>query len=136
MDNSRLFLFAALVFVGMLLYQQWQADYGPKPASVSQTQTAEAVDGQAAIEIDDLPEQADSVTSSAVDATASSNLQETQAAEARQLLRIDTDVVQARTQVLVNRFELNRVRNQPAETPVAALPAGVEAYGFVYARSS
>ena len=95
MDNSRLFLFAALVFVGMLLYQQWQADYGPRPASVSQTQTAEAVDGQAAIEIDDLPEQADSVTSSAVDATASSNLQETQAAEARQLLRIDTDVVQA-----------------------------------------
>ena len=30
MDNSRLFLFAALVFVGMLLWQQWQVDYGPR----------------------------------------------------------------------------------------------------------
>ena len=34
MDNSRLFLFAGLVFVGMLLWQQWQADYGPKPVVV------------------------------------------------------------------------------------------------------
>jgi outer membrane protein TolC len=51
-----------------------------------------------------------------------------------QLASNDTDVVQARTQVLVNRFELNRVRNQPAEAPIAALPAGIEEYGFVYAR--
>ena len=39
-----------------------------------------------------------------------------------QLASNDTDVVQARTQVLVNRFELNRVRNQPAEAPIAPLP--------------
>jgi len=38
MDNTRLFLFAALVFVGMLLWQQWQADYGPQPQPVSQQQ--------------------------------------------------------------------------------------------------
>ncbi len=32
MDNIRLFLFMALAFLGMLLYQSWQEDYGPKPA--------------------------------------------------------------------------------------------------------
>jgi len=29
MDNVRLFLFMALAFLGMLLYQSWQEDYGP-----------------------------------------------------------------------------------------------------------
>jgi outer membrane protein TolC len=51
-----------------------------------------------------------------------------------QLASNDTDVVQARTQVLVNRFELNRVRNQAAEIPITPLPASIEEYGFVYAR--
>ncbi len=51
-----------------------------------------------------------------------------------QLAENDTDVVRARAQVLVNRFELNRVRNQPVETPLTPLPASVAEYGFVYAR--
>ena len=51
-----------------------------------------------------------------------------------QLATNDTDVVNARTQVLVNRFELNRVRNLAAETPITPLSAGIEDYGFVYAR--
>ena len=51
-----------------------------------------------------------------------------------QLAMNDTDIVDARTQVLVNRFGLNRVRNLAAETPIAPLPAGIEDYGFVYAR--
>jgi len=51
-----------------------------------------------------------------------------------QLATNDTDVIDARTQVLVGRFELNRVRNLSAETVIALLPAGIEEYGFVYAR--
>ena len=51
-----------------------------------------------------------------------------------QLAANDTDVVQARTEVLVNRFELNRVRNQAAEAPIAPLPASIEEYGWVYTR--
>jgi len=51
-----------------------------------------------------------------------------------QLATNDTDVIDARTQVLVGRFELNRVRNLSAETAIALLPAGIEEYGFVYAR--
>jgi outer membrane protein TolC len=51
-----------------------------------------------------------------------------------QLAKNDTDVVNARTQVLVNRFELNRVRNLSAEAGIVPLPASIEEYGFVYAR--
>ena len=51
-----------------------------------------------------------------------------------QLAMNDTDIVRAHTQVLVNRFELNRVRNQPTEAPIAPLPVRIEEYGFVYAR--
>ena len=29
MDNVRLLLFMALAFIGMLIYQAWQQDYGP-----------------------------------------------------------------------------------------------------------
>lgn len=51
-----------------------------------------------------------------------------------QLAGNDQSVVEARTAVLTSRFELNRVRNQPAEAGVDALPATIEEYGFVYAR--
>jgi YidC/Oxa1 family membrane protein insertase len=36
MDNVRLFLFLALAFTGMLLYQSWQEDYGPRPVGTTQ----------------------------------------------------------------------------------------------------
>lgn len=39
MDNQKLFLYAALAFVGMLIWQQWQVDFGPKP-EVPQAVTA------------------------------------------------------------------------------------------------
>jgi len=51
-----------------------------------------------------------------------------------QLAGNDGAVVQARTLVLVNRFELNRVRNQAPEVAVEAAPVQVEEHGFVYAR--
>lgn len=40
MDNQRLFLFAALAMVLMLIYQQWQVDYGQQPqVATEQAQT-------------------------------------------------------------------------------------------------
>ncbi|MCH8177738.1 MAG: membrane protein insertase YidC, partial [Proteobacteria bacterium] len=63
MDNTRLFLFAALVFVGVLMWQQWQIDYGPQSAAPveirgepGQPQLAEDI-----LQYEDLPEQADGV---------------------------------------------------------------------------
>ena len=40
MDNVRLFLFLALAFTGMLLYQSWQEDYGPGPAPAATEQSS------------------------------------------------------------------------------------------------
>ena len=41
MDNVRLFLFLALAFTGMLLYQSWQEDYGPAPATPVSSDTSQ-----------------------------------------------------------------------------------------------
>jgi len=53
-----------------------------------------------------------------------------------QLAMNDADIVDARTQVLVSRFALNRLRNLPAESPIAPAPASVAEHGFVYAREA
>ena len=42
MENQRLFLIIGLVFLGLLLFQQWQKDYGqPKTASTPQVQSTD-----------------------------------------------------------------------------------------------
>ena len=63
MNNSRLFLYAALAFIGLLIWEQWQADYGPKPAPAAQQQTLEnqntaaaSSENSAISQGDDLPE--------------------------------------------------------------------------------
>ena len=89
MDNTRLFLFAALIFVGMLLWQQWQIDYGPQQVEADAPSQAVDANGLAApdaIEVDDLPEQADEV-GVATDSVAAAPAP----AEARQLVLVDTD---------------------------------------------
>jgi len=61
MDNVRLLLFMALAFIGMLLYQAWQQDYGPAaqapaaPATANQAAPAPSVPG----ELPEAPQQAD-----------------------------------------------------------------------------
>jgi outer membrane protein len=51
-----------------------------------------------------------------------------------QLASNDTAVVEARTQMLLSRFELNRVRNRSAEASIDPTPVTIDSYGFVYAR--
>ncbi len=92
MDNSRLFLFAALVFVGMLMWQQWQADYAPRPVTSSELTTpSTGTDQQTDTITDDLPDQADVVSGSASSVTDGPPA----TAATQQLVRIDTDVLQA-----------------------------------------
>jgi len=94
MDNARLFLFAALVFVGMLLWQQWQADYGPQPVASSDRQvdsSASGTDtGQQAV-VDDLPDLAEGVSKDSSQGGAAGT---TSSAETQQLVLVDTDVIQ------------------------------------------
>jgi len=96
MDNARLFLFAALVFVGMLLWQQWQADYGPQP--VSSSEVGVVPDGSVdpiQIPTDDLPDQADDLGQSTVPASSSTGEQAAVQPQQAQLVQVDTDVVRA-----------------------------------------
>mgnify|MGYP001822897636 FL=1 len=98
MDNTRLFLFAALVFVGMLLWQQWQADYGPQPVPSSEVEAV--TDGGIAtsqIPTDDLPDQAEQLaidngqgTPQAGDSTGAQSAGQLQV---QQLVQVDTDVL-------------------------------------------
>ena len=92
MDNTRLFLFAALAFVGMLLWQQWQLDYGPQPVNNSEVSSAAEPgnDGDSSANIVDLPDQAEGL---AVD---SSSTAETTVATANGILiTVETDVISA-----------------------------------------
>jgi len=93
MDNTRLFLFAALVFVGMLLWQQWQADYGPQPVTRSDISDSAAVEpgSSSAPIVDDLPELAPGV---AQGSTGSGSVDTPQTSQSAQLVRVETDVVE------------------------------------------
>ena len=96
MDNSRLFLFAALVFVGMLMWQQWQIDYGPQP--VSSSESIPAVDGnitEQGVPADDLPEQADELSPGTVTDSSTATGEVSPTLPQQQLVTIDTDVVRA-----------------------------------------
>ena len=97
MDNARLFLFAALVFVGMLLWQQWQADYGPRPqpAQVTQPGADPALDSDIAI-TDDLPDPAEEISTAASAAESGTAAPGAAPDQQGDLLLIETDVVQAR----------------------------------------
>lgn len=53
-----------------------------------------------------------------------------------QLSANETDVVQAQVLALVNRFELNRVRDREREAAIEVVDAKLEEYGFVFARDS
>ena len=46
MDTLRLILFVLLTFIGMLLWQAWEKDYGPRPASAPAPQTGPTAAGE------------------------------------------------------------------------------------------
>jgi YidC/Oxa1 family membrane protein insertase len=94
-DQLRPMLFIALAFVAFLLWEQWQADYGQKPATevATQSQTGTGADGTAPAS-PDVP----AIPTTAVSADAASD---TPAAEikgfepAKELVTIQTDTVRA-----------------------------------------
>ena len=94
MDNSRLFLIAAMIFVGMLLWQQWQADYVyQQPINISEQQTGADTGLSADLpDIGDLPDIADSP--SGMQSTTNGQ-QVVQAAQGGRIILVDTDVLQA-----------------------------------------
>lgn len=95
MDNSRLFLFAALAFVGMLLWQQWQIDYGPQPVESAQNGgNSNQTQGNNTDlpQMDDLPEEAETMASSS-----NSDIPQVEATMDRygKTITVETDVIKA-----------------------------------------
>lgn len=89
MDNTRLFLFAATAFVGMLIWQQWQVDYGPKPVVVSEINSGEAGQGQDnSNNMEDLPELDSQSGNNSSVSTQNDNLQASDT-----LVTVETDVI-------------------------------------------
>lgn len=91
MDNQRLFLYLALGFISMLLYQAWLIDYSPRPAATTPTATQQSApaSGQTASN-EDVPEPGTlSVTADDVQTPAVDN----DSAPAGQRITVSTDVL-------------------------------------------
>ena len=92
MDNTRLFLYAGLGFLGLLIYQEWQADYGPQPVQqVAPTVQTQQIQQPGAVidESLDLPDNAE------LPPTVSDPAAPTVAEGISRLIQVDTDVVRA-----------------------------------------
>ena len=98
MDNSRLFLFAGLIFVGMLLWQQWNIDYGPQSQPPFVQSTDPTGSGVSNLEsTDDLPDFNEDVIESASAGTIGTvNTGSVPTRPQSRIVTVDTDVVQAR----------------------------------------
>jgi len=115
MDNTRLFLYAGLVFISMLIYQQWQADYGPKPevapTQYSQKPSSTSEDGSD-LSITDIPDVADTQQQSPVDMIESSaNSSVTQ--QSGKLVTVQTDVYDIVINTVGGVLESVKLRNYP-----------------------
>ena len=92
MDNQRLFLFVALSFVVLLLWQSWVEDYGPvtPPESAVTQTTTDLLPGGAPVGSDDIP------SSSSGPAGQVSALPETDVLKTGRYIEVETDLFKIR----------------------------------------
>ncbi|MCP4075015.1 MAG: membrane protein insertase YidC [Gammaproteobacteria bacterium] len=113
MDNSRLFLYAALAFVGLLIWEQWKADYGPQPEPVvqQQQQSSSALSSapQTSQIANDLPELAN--IQNEVSPDSSNNA----ANNSGKLIYIETDVFEAQIDTLGGVIKSLKLKNYPVD---------------------
>jgi len=89
MDNQRLFLFVALSFVMLLLWQSWMEDYGPPPAPPESSAPAAMTDpvpGDAISDGDDIPSAAGDIAPQA------SALPDTELLKSAGYIEVETDL--------------------------------------------
>ena len=122
MDNTRLFLFAALVFVGMLLWQQWQVDYGPQPVLTEQNaadqRNVTTDNGSGLPDMDDLPDEAETTVNTGNTANVSSNNDANVVTGSRRII-VETDVIRAEIDTLGGVIRSLKLRKFPVslDTP-------------------
>ncbi len=111
MDNSRLFLYAALAFVGLLIWEQWKADYGPKPIPSAEQQqapvTSTPVDGINVENINDLPESA--IIPGSTETTAAVT------AKSGELIQVETDVYDLQIDTRGGVIKSVKLKNYPVD---------------------
>jgi len=86
MDNQRLFLFVALSFVVLLLWQSWVEDYGPVATPGSVAPQSESAPASALDNNDDLP------SASAESSARVSTLPESELLKSTQYIEVETDL--------------------------------------------
>lgn len=91
MDNVRIFLFMALAFLGMLIYQAWQEDYGPRRDAEVPAESL-AANEQPAVDTPDAPSHAD--IDSAAPSVPGEASQTTNGGTQASLVRINTDMLE------------------------------------------
>ncbi len=110
MDNSRLFLYAALAFIGLLIWEQWKADYGPQPEPVAQKQTisgSQSSEAGSTLHAEsDLPAMANIPGESS---TPEQNVAETSG----KLIHVETDVFSADIDTLGGVIKSLKLKNYP-----------------------
>ncbi|MGH8307215.1 MAG: membrane protein insertase YidC [Gammaproteobacteria bacterium] len=96
MDNRRLFLFAALIFVAFLIYQAWVHDYGPKTAApAAQTTSSPAASSVASAPAPEIPTAPNAATSTSVTSktSAAASVSEAVTIPKGQEIHVRTDVL-------------------------------------------
>ena len=113
MDNQRLFLFVALSFVMLLLWQSWMEDYGPPPASpesdVPATMT-DSVPGDAISDSDDIPSASSEFTPQA------SALPDVELLKTAEYIEVETDLFKIRIDTTGGDLRQVDLRDYPATT--------------------
>ena len=116
MNNSRLFLYAALAFIGLLIWEQWKADYGPQPVPTAQQQIQQqesssglASPSQSPQMGNDLPELA-----SINNETGSTTANNTSAAIGK-LIYVETDVFEAQIDTLGGVIRSLKLKKFPVD---------------------
>jgi len=113
MDNQRLFLFVALSFVMLLLWQSWMEDYGPPPAPPETSVPAAMTDpvpGDAISNSDDIP------SASSEFAPQASALPDTGLLKTAEYIEVETDLFKIRIDTTGGDLRQADLLDYPATT--------------------
>jgi YidC/Oxa1 family membrane protein insertase len=115
MDNQRLFLFVALSFVTLLLWQSWMEDYGPPPAPLPSesgipAMVIDPVTGNAISSSDDIP------STSSESASQVRALPDTELLKTADYIEVETDLFKIRIDTTGGDLRQADLLNYPANT--------------------
>ncbi|MDH3713337.1 MAG: membrane protein insertase YidC [Gammaproteobacteria bacterium] len=125
MDNQRLFLYAGLLFLGLLIWQQWELDYGlpPEPATTPAAGKPAASDQPDSGDEREIP---DAPPPTAIVSEEPADKQEAAARDSSGEITVTTDLLRARIDLKGGGFSRVELLNYPVlldqpDNPIALL---------------